>query len=472
MAKKCYQLSANRDGSELAMHGFELPDFKKLTCPLLIPAVIAFSSAFRSNSTSHCIFLASNSHQVLFMNLKSIFPAALLLLVASLASMVAAPVKIAAEEPVVHFKKQQLDEKFRSEGAAIGDFNHDGQPDIAAGFVWYEAPEWTMHTVLETAPEYQPKGYSNSFCTFAEDLNGDDWDDIIIVDFPGTPTWWFENPQGKAGPWKRHAIAEVTNNESPQMVDLDADGQRELVFAFSPDKSQPDGDQRQMAFAKRTDKATDLWTLYPISEKGAPGTQKYSHGLGIGDVNGDGRSDIVVPQGWWEAPEDISKQQQWTWHETGIGDKGAQMYVFDIDGDGDSDMISSSPHAFGIWWHEQTAPNEWKTHEIDMSYSQTHAVCLADINGDGLPDFVTGKRWWAHGGNDPGADGPSVMCWYELKRKDGAAFWVRHQFDHDSGVGTQFEIGDVNGDGLLDVVTSNKKGVFYFQQSRSGEASE
>jgi hypothetical protein len=89
-----------------------------------------------------------------------------------------------------------------------------------------------------------------------------------------------------------------------------------------------------------------------------------------------------------------------------------------------------------------------------------------DINGDGLMDFVTGKRWWAHGGKDPGADGPAVMYWYELTRKNGRPVWIPHKFDDDSGVGTQFEVADVNGDGLPDVVTANKKGVYYFEQVR------
>ena len=144
------------------------------------------------------------------------------------------------------------------------------------------------------------------------------------------------------------------------------------------------------------------------------------------------------------------------------------MHVYDYDGDGDNDVLSSSAHRFGIWWHEQTAPNQWKTHEIDTSFSQTHALRLADIDGDGLPDFVTGKRWWAHGGNDPGGDQPAVFYWYRLTRKDGRPQWTPHLFDRNSGPGTQFEVVDVDKDGHLDVVASNKKGVHYFRQVRGG----
>ena len=88
------------------------------------------------------------------------------------------------------------------------------------------------------------------------------------------------------------------------------------------------------------------------------------------------------------------------------------------------------------------------------------------MNGDGLPDFVTGKRWWSHNGHGPGADGPAVLYWYELQRKDGKPEWTRHEIDTDSGVGTMFTVADVNADGLLDVITSNKKGTFVFEQQR------
>ena len=191
---------------------------------------------------------------------------------------------------------------------------------------------------------------------------------------------------------------------------------------------------------------------------------RFYHGLGAGDVNKDGRNDVLIPDGWWESPANKGSSE-WAFHKTTFSPKCSQMHVWDFDGDGDNDVLSSSAHAFGIWWNERTKDG-WQRHEIDRSFSQTHSLCLADINGDGLQDFVTGKRWWAHGGRDPGGDQPAVMYWFELTRKDGQAAWIPHQFDNDSGVGTQFEVADVNGDGLLDVVTANKKGVFYFEQQR------
>jgi hypothetical protein len=369
------------------------------------------------------------------------------------------------ESPSISFKKHVLDPVFRSEGVAVADFNQDGRPDIVAGYVWYEAPHWKMHSLLEKAPEYDPQNYSNSFCTFADDLNGDGWQDVLVCDFPGKETWWFENPRGEERPWKRYTCVPVTNNESPQYLDLDGDGKRELVLAFAPSQEAPDAPQRQMGYATPAADPYAPWQLHPISQEGAPGTQRYSHGLGIGDVNGDQRLDVLCGEGWWECPAARS-EKPWPFHPAPFGGAAAQMYVQDYDGDGDGDVLTSSPHAFGIWWHEQVGPNQWKTHEIDKSFSQTHSVCTADFNGDGLPDFVTGKRFWAHVKGDPGVDDPAVICWFELTREGNRPEWIKHQFDHDSGVGTQFEVADMNGDGHLDVVTSNKKGVFYFEQQR------
>jgi hypothetical protein len=373
-----------------------------------------------------------------------------------------------ADEPApkkVTFRKTQLDAVFRSEGVAVADFNKDGKLDIAAGYVVYYAPDWKPQPVLPEAPEYNPKGYSNSFCTYADDLNRDGWPDLIVIDFPGTPTWWFVNPQDKRQPWTRHTLTPVTNNESPTYLDINGDERRELVAGYSPDPKMADGPERRMAFFTRREAPSEPWDIHPISQPGAPGAKKYDHGLGVGDVNGDGRLDMLCDQGWWEAPEAPSPGE-WKFHAVPFG-RAAHMHVYDFDGDGDSDVLTSSPHAYGIWWHEQSPGGKWQTHEIDKTFSQTHSVCLADINGDGLPDFVTGKRWWAHAAGDPGVDEPAVIYWFELTRENGRAKWTAHQFDHDSGVGTQFEVVDVNGDGLLDVVTSNKKGVFYFEQSRS-----
>ena len=205
-------------------------------------------------------------------------------------------------------------------------------------------------------------------------------------------------------------------------------------------------------------------------------TQRFSHGLGNGDVNGDGRSDVLVTAGWWEQPVDAkSSSTPWTFHPAALGPASANMHTLDINGDGRADVLASSAHGFGIWWYEQGPDGEQfqqRTLFADL-VSQTHGLNVADINSDGLPDFVTGKRWWAHGpGGDPGSDQPAVIYWFEaVQRENGSLEFIPRLIDAASGIATQFEVGNVNNDELLDIAVSSKSGVFVFEQSRRSTGS-
>ncbi|QDU29944.1 FG-GAP repeat protein [Anatilimnocola aggregata] len=365
----------------------------------------------------------------------------------------------------ITFKKTTLDQRFRSEGVAMGDFNNDGKLDIAAGSVWYEAPGspgdksgWKMHAITPQPNEFNIKTYGDTFCNWAEDFNGDGRQDLLVVDFPGKPTWWFENPGNTDTPWPKHRAVPVTNNESPQYADVDGDGQRELIFGEASGK---------LALARPAKQPNLDWRIQPIAAEANPNIQKFYHGLGVGDLNKDGKLDLFTPNAWFAQPADKATAEKEPWQRTDVklGPAQAHMYAYDFDGDGDADIVGTSAHRTGIWWYEQTDKG-FVQHEIENKLAQTHALILADINGDGLPDLVTGKRFYAHNGNDPGEDEPPVIAWYELSRDAGQPKWTRHEIDDNSGVGTQFEVHDMNGDGWLDVIVANKRGVFYLEQVR------
>jgi hypothetical protein len=165
---------------------------------------------------------------------------------------------------------------------------------------------------------------------------------------------------------------------------------------------------------------------------------------------------------------------KWKFVPADLGEDCAQMIVYDVNGDGIPDVLTSSAHRLGVWWFEQKrGPNgpEFIRHTIDESFSQSHSLVLADLNSDGVMDLVTGKRFWAHGPTGDVRPGdPCVLCWYELSRKRGEVEWVKHEIDNDSGVGTQFAVGDLKGDGILDIVVSNKKGVYLFEQQRQSKS--
>ncbi|MBN1844445.1 MAG: VCBS repeat-containing protein [Sedimentisphaerales bacterium] len=359
----------------------------------------------------------------------------------------------------VTFQKIVLDKAFRSEGVAVGDVNRDGRLDVLAGEVWYAAGDWTMHEI-RPAGQYDPaKGYSKTFCQFAQDVNGDGWIDSIVTTMMGEPCTWYENPGKRPGHWTERIAARSACNETPLFADLLGDGRPVPVFGVQP--------AGYIAWYSLPPDPTQPWDQHIIAGPKAPGSERYSHGLGVGDVNGDGRNDVLVTAGWWEAPPD-RKQEHWPFHPADLAPDCADMVVLDVDGDGDGDILTSSAHSYGIWWFEQSPGAEhprFQRHEITRDFSQTHALILADINGDGALDFVTGKRYYAHNGNDPGSHEPAVIYWFEIQRtQNGAVRFVRHPVDDDSGIGTQFRVVDMNGDGKLDIVTANKKGVHLFIQ--------
>jgi hypothetical protein len=380
----------------------------------------------------------------------------------------------------ITWKKTVIDKAFRSEGVALADVNNDGKIDVLTGEAWYEAPDWKMHEIRKLG-DYGDglKGYSQSFCCWAEDLNNDGWVDLIVIGFPGGPCYWYENPKGASGHWKQHTIWHSACNETPQYVDLFNNGKRVLVMGWQPKGKDNQG---QMAYFTPGKDPTQLWEMHPISEPSVegkppvPGTFRFAHGLGIGDVNGDGRLDVICTAGWWEQPAQVEEGKAWKFHPANLGDACADMFAYDIDGDGKADILSSSAHKFGIWAYQQRAPNK----EGDPTFlkqvlfkdlvSETHAMACVDVNGDGLKDLITGKRWWSHGRSEPGSDKPAMLYWFEARKKDGIVTFIPHEIDNDSGIGTQFAVLEAPKPNKLGVrftpptiAVANKKGVFLFE---------
>jgi len=364
-----------------------------------------------------------------------------------------------AEDKVLHtFEKVTLSELFFAEGANYGDFNKDGKMDVVVGPFWYEGPDFkTKHEVYQPTTPFPKESYSHNFFTFVYDFNGDGYPDVLVYGMPSEPAVWYENPKGKDGAWAKHKIFDCVDNESPDFGDINGDGKPEIICTF----------QGQLGWAEAdwTD-AAKPWKFKAVSPKGK--FHKYSHGLGWGDINGDGKMDYLEGEekAWWEQQADPAAL--WVKHPQDLG-SGAQMLVYDVNGD-------LSAHGYGLAWFEQVKENNqitFKKHMImgqkpeenkyGVKFSQPHALALVDMDGDGVKDFVVGKRHWAHGSHgDPEPTAPAVLYWFRTVRsKDGVEF-VPYLIDNDSGVGTQVVVGDVNGDGLPDVVVGNKRGCFVF----------
>ncbi len=384
-----------------------------------------------------------------------------------------------ADGPAPSWKKTVIEGRFRSEGVATADVNRDGKPDLLVGDFWYENPSWTRHEIRKPG-EFGDglRSYSECMTSWADDVNKDGWVDQIVVGFPGKAAVWYENPKGEPGHWPAHELWHSACNETPLYTDLFGDGGRVLVMGWQPKGKENEG---QMAWFVPGSDPTLPWEVHPVSApsepgKPVPGTFRFAHGLGVGDVNGDGRKDVISTGGWWEQPaEGRQASAPWAFHPANLGDAVADIVPYDVNGDGRVDLINSSAHKFGIWWFEQGGPKDghpaFDRHDLFPELvSETHALIVADVNGDGLNDFVTGKRFWSHGRAEPGSDKPAKLYWFEAsKGADGLTKFTPREIDDQSGIGTQFEVTDVNGDGLLDVVTANKKGVFLFEQKRGGD---
>ena len=392
----------------------------------------------------------------------------------------------AASHSLHRFEKVQLSNHFWSEGAGVGDFNADGHPDVASGPYWYAGPEFTRrHTyypdhesfVLKNSdgstqiiPGYpgalsNRNAYSNNFLAFGYDFNQDGWDDILVLGFPGKESIWYENPRQMNRLWKAHVAIAVTDNESPHFTDLTGDGLPEIVcnsggyFGFAaPDWKEP----------------TKPWRFRPISQKGP--WQRFTHGLGVGDVNGDGRHDLLEMNGWWEQPASIEGDPVWQFHPVSFGPGGSsQMFAYDVDRDGDNDVITClAAHGYGLAWYEHIKKGEeieFKAHTFvnkeahenpyGVHFSQPHAIDLADMDGDGIKDIITGKRFWAHGPKgDAEPNAPAVLYWFKIHSSQGEVDLIPHLIDDDSGIGTQVMAKDMNKDGYPEVIVGNKKGTF------------
>jgi hypothetical protein len=238
--------------------------------------------------------------------------------------------------------------------------------------------------------------------------------------------------------------------ETALAFDINGDGQPDILpnimseaawYEFHRDASAPQGVR---------------WQKHPLPQEAA------GHGLGAGDVNKDGRCDVVAPKGWLE-----QTVNGWQWHaEFDLGSTSIPILVHDVDGDGDADIIWGLGHDYGLFWLEQKAVNgqrAWEKHLIDDSWSQPHFMLMADLDNDGKDELLTGKRYHAHNGHDPGGNDPPCVYYYDFDT--ATTMWTRHTMHEGGpvGFGINTAVADMDGDGDLDVVAPGKSGLYLFE---------
>jgi hypothetical protein len=354
-----------------------------------------------------------------------------------------------------------------AEGVTVMDMNGDGRPDICSGAYWYENPrpgggEWKRHKYRELAPilpstpagaASNQKPFWGEFVAdngeFAIDVNKDGALDLVTSSWQNDGIWWFENPRKMGVMWQPHFICHSKDTEGMTLADIDGDGHDELLAAHYG---------RQGL----------LWVNFAGTQPVAHnigGHDEDGHGVGAADIDGDGKVDVLTIHGWFRNID--AAHDKWEWmKEWELGDCGFPIIGYDVNNDGKMDLIYGHGHNYGVYWLEQTTVNgkrAWQRHLIDDSWSQCHAMKLADIDGDGEPELLAGKRYRGHNGNDPGSYEPLCLYYYKINRSKATFERFTISYNGTAGAGTQFVVADMDGDGDMDVVVAGKTGVHWLE---------
>jgi dienelactone hydrolase len=391
----------------------------------------------------------------------------------------------AAPAQQVAFAPHDINPQSEYPACAVIDVNKDGKLDIVSGGHWYEAPAWKKHFLREVEVI---RGRFDDYSNLELDVNADGWTDIVSVNYRSQSLFWMEHPGEKIRtdpdtPWTKHAIDRPGPMETGRLCDIDGDGKLDILpngvgfacwYELVHDKGTGDKglETKGVAVGGAGDHGAARFIKHDLPQEVS------GHGVGFGDINGDGRGDIVGPRGWLEAPED-RKSGRWIWHADWelTRDASIPILVYDVDGDGDADVIWGRGHRYGLYWLEQggdilarsasegkvattgdTSPvrRTWTWRAIDTSWAQPHSIFLADLDGDKQPELVAGKRYMGHEGNDPGEY--DLLCAYSYTFSPQSRAWRRNEIynGHRAGFGLDPKVADIDGDGDLDLVAADR----------------
>ncbi|XOV73331.1 MAG: FG-GAP repeat domain-containing protein [Verrucomicrobiota bacterium] len=360
------------------------------------------------------------------------------------------------------WRVQQL-HKDNNEGLAVGDIDGDGKLDVTSGEFWYQAPNFKQRKLREILPFGADYMQNNS--EHLMDVDGDGDLDVISGGFTLMNVDWFENPGAgnyDRGLWTVHQLVDTGtgHNEATFLHDIDGDGTPEYI----ENSWNPQNPMQIFRLVRGSDGKMSA-EKHVVSE--VANRMSNGHGLGFGDLNGDGKQDLIYQHGWYEQPEAGPFAGAWIYHhDFDLPHASCPILIVDLNRDGHSDIIWSDGHSYGLYWHEQLEPQSnggttWRQHLIDKRFSQGHSLAWEDIDNDGQPELITGKRYYAHSGNDSGAHDDITVQYYNWIPQNQT--WTKHLIStapagKGPGIGLQIRVHDLDGNGWKDVIVPGKSG--------------
>ena len=352
-------------------------------------------------------------------------------------------------QPGQPFGLLEIDRQTSNSACAVLDVDADGHADIVCGRYWYRGPNWSRHHVRDVEVI---RGRQDDYANLVLDVDGDGLDDIVSANYRSQSLYWIRHPdpaKGADAEWQRTVVAAPGPMETARLADVDQDGQPDIL---------PNGTEFAAWWSLQPGPEPE-WQRHPLPEELA------GHGIGIGDINGDGRADLVGPRGWAEAPQD-RRRGRWIFHTLGnlLQDASIPILVVDADGDGDQDLVWGRAHQVGLYWLEQTGGNdsggEWQRHVIDTTTGQNHSLLWADLDGNGTAELIAGSRYLGHDGKDPGEYNPLQIRSFEFDRQRRT--WRQRVLSWNDRVspGLDPKISDLDGDGDLDLVCADQSGCY------------
>jgi FG-GAP-like repeat len=326
-------------------------------------------------------------------------------------------------------------------GLAFGDLDGDGLADIVSGPYWYKNPGGDLLGSWIQSPPF-PGGVH---AMLTVDVDGDARSDVIAQAQSGTELYWLEATDATASAWTSTPIGNLPASphaigmQGFRVAQIEAGGKPELVFSSGGG-----------VYAFRIPTASPEAGSWPSVRVSANPSDE---GVAVGDMDGDGDLDLAAGTAdgqrveWYRNPGDGTAD--WTAFPLGdVSDFGFpdRFAAADMNGDDKLDVIGTeengvSSGARTVWWEQPADPTSpgWVRHPV-ATQGTTNSLDVADLDGDGDPDVVTGE----HRG--------SLRVTIFENDGDGAQF-TAHRVDEgkESHLGAQ--LFDLDGDGDLDIVS-------------------